>query len=164
MFRARGKRVQMTGTQSEFRCETAEETRALGNSLGRHLKAGDVVLLSGQLGAGKTVVARGIAEALGAPRWRGSPTFNLVHEYPTIPLLFHADLYRLSRAEVEAVGLEEYAQEDSILLIEWPERNLEYVSRLSENRLHRVSIESEPGGSRAFRVSTDGAHGEIPGT
>lgn len=99
----------------------AQETLEVGHSLSRQLRAGDVVLLRGPLGAGKSVLARGVAEGLGVRRWRGSPTFALLNEYETIPPLYHADLYRLTADEVEDLHLEELL-DDGILLVEWPER------------------------------------------
>lgn len=109
------------------------------------------MLLSGSLGAGKSVLARGIAGALGAPAWRGSPTYNLVHEYATEPPLYHADLYRLGSDAVEELGLEEYSRPDSILLVEWPERAPGQLELLASNRVIRVDI--EPAGESA-RVLT----------
>lgn len=91
----------------------------LGGELARNLRAGDIVLLSGELGAGKTTLVRGVLEAL---NWGGtvrSPSFTLMQVYPTkIPVL-HADLYRLAGAA--GIGLEEYF-EDHLCLIEWPDR------------------------------------------
>ncbi len=101
-----------------------EATRALGGALGRALEPGMVVLLEGDLGAGKTVLVRGVGEPLGASGVR-SPSFTLVNEYQTKGglLLVHADLYRLDENGVEALGLEDYlALDDAALLVEWPER------------------------------------------
>ena len=101
-----------------------DETIALARELAHQLRAGDVLLLSGGLGAGKTAFVRGLAEGLGIePSEVSSPTFTLVHEYRGGRLtLYHADLYRLDRADVEDLGLEEMGVADGVLAIEWPER------------------------------------------
>jgi tRNA threonylcarbamoyladenosine biosynthesis protein TsaE len=100
------------------------ETAAAGRDLARTLAAGAVVLLFGDLGAGKTAFVRGLAEGLGVdPADVSSPTFTLIHEYRSGRLpLFHADLYRLNTArEIEELGLDEIG-EDGILAIEWAEK------------------------------------------
>jgi len=100
------------------------ETQAVARQLAAALKTGDVVLLSGGLGAGKTTFVRGLAEGLGIDADEvSSPTFTLIHEYrgPTVTL-YHADLYRLERTTTDDLGLEEIGTEDGILAIEWPDR------------------------------------------
>jgi tRNA threonylcarbamoyladenosine biosynthesis protein TsaE len=101
-----------------------DETAAVARDLASALKAGDVLLLSGNLGAGKTAFVRGLAEGLGIdPGEVSSPTFTLIHEYPGGRLrLYHADLYRLQRAATEDLGLEELGVGDGVLAIEWPDR------------------------------------------
>jgi tRNA threonylcarbamoyladenosine biosynthesis protein TsaE len=101
-----------------------EQTIALAREFARTLQAGDVVLLSGNLGAGKTAFVRGIAEGLGVdPGEVSSPTFTIVHEYRGGRLtLYHADLYRLEQAATEDIGLEEMGVADGVLAIEWPDR------------------------------------------
>jgi len=101
-----------------------EETATLARELATELKAGDVILLSGTLGAGKTAFVRGLAAGLGIdPEEVSSPTFTLVHEYRGGRLtLYHADLYRLEKAATEELGLEEMSVADSVLAIEWPDR------------------------------------------
>ena len=100
------------------------DTMAVAREFASTLHAGDVVLLSGDLGAGKTAFVRGLAGGLGAnPDDVSSPTFTLVHEYRGGRLpLFHADLYRLQRTTVEELGLDERAIEQGVIAIEWPER------------------------------------------
>ena len=100
------------------------ETVLAGRDIGSTLQAGDVVLLSGDLGAGKTAFARGIAEGLGIAGGEvSSPTFTIIQEYRGGRLaLFHADLYRLEdRREIDDLGLDEIAG-DGVLVVEWPER------------------------------------------
>jgi tRNA threonylcarbamoyladenosine biosynthesis protein TsaE len=101
-----------------------EETQAVARELASRLEAGDVVLLSGPLGAGKTAFVRGLATGLGiSPDDVSSPTFSLVHEYRGGRLaLYHADLYRLERAAAGDLGLEEMGATDGVLAIEWPDR------------------------------------------
>jgi tRNA threonylcarbamoyladenosine biosynthesis protein TsaE len=107
--------------------ETAgeEETAAAGEHLAASLRAGDVLLLEGELGAGKTAFVRGIARGLGLqPEDVTSPTFTLIQEYraPSVPLvLYHADLYRLTPREADDLGLDELSEE-GILAVEWPDR------------------------------------------
>ena len=98
------------------------ETAIVARNLARTLAPGDVLLLSGNLGAGKTAFVRGLAEGLGIdPDDVSSPTFTLVHEYRGGRLtLYHADLYRLERAATDDLGLEELDR--GVLAIEWPDR------------------------------------------
>ena len=101
-----------------------DETAAVATELAAALKPGDVILLSGNLGAGKTAFVRGLASGLGIdPEDVSSPTFTLVHEYRGGRLtLYHADLYRLERIATEDLGLEEMGVADGVLAIEWPDR------------------------------------------
>lgn len=101
-----------------------DETADVARELAAALKAGDVILLSGNLGAGKTAFVRGLASGLGIdPEDVSSPTFTLVHEYRGGRLtLYHADLYRLERIATEEIGLEEMGVADGVLAIEWPDR------------------------------------------
>jgi tRNA threonylcarbamoyladenosine biosynthesis protein TsaE len=105
-------------TRSEF------ETAAVARELAGALQPGSVILLSGNLGAGKTAFVRGLAEGLGLdPEDVSSPTFTLIHEYRGGRLtLYHADLYRLDRAATDDLGLEELGVRDGVLAIEWPDR------------------------------------------
>jgi tRNA threonylcarbamoyladenosine biosynthesis protein TsaE len=115
----------MCPTVSAARTSHSErETAAIAKALAAELRAGDVLLLSGNLGAGKTAFVRGLAEGLGVdPREVSSPTFTLVHEYRGGRLtLYHVDLYRLDRAATEDLGLEELGVRDGVLAIEWPDR------------------------------------------
>jgi len=105
---------------------TRRETQQFGAAIGRVLAPGDLVVLSGDLGAGKTFLVRAIARALGVRATVTSPTFTLVHEYPAgRATLVHADLYRLRggalHVEVARLGLRERRAEGAILLVEWGE-------------------------------------------
>ncbi len=106
-----------------YRTASEEETIALGERLARDLPAKQVVLLIGQLGAGKTTMAKGIVKGLGAaePDEVSSPTFTLIHEYGA--RVFHVDLYRLDEpCEAQTLGLEDLFDREAVVLIEWGER------------------------------------------
>jgi tRNA threonylcarbamoyladenosine biosynthesis protein TsaE len=105
----------------ELAAPTAEETRAIGGALATFLLAGDVVTLTGELGAGKTTLVQGVAKALDYSGAVASPTFTLVREYRTPSLrIVHADVYRLDRVqEVVDLGLQELMDDDGVLLVEW---------------------------------------------
>ena len=104
--------------------ESEDETAEVARTLATTLTPGTVLLLSGQLGAGKTAFVRGLAAGLGIdPEDVSSPTFTLVHEYRGGRLpLYHADLYRLEKTAAEDLGLEEKAVAEGVLAIEWPDR------------------------------------------
>ena len=107
-----------------FISNSPEATEALGAEWGRAAATGWVIGLSGDLGAGKTQLAKGIARGLGFTGRVHSPTFTLVNQYEGGHLpLFHVDLYRLETQEqIIAAGLEEYFHPDGVSIIEWPER------------------------------------------
>ncbi|HLJ66390.1 MAG TPA: tRNA (adenosine(37)-N6)-threonylcarbamoyltransferase complex ATPase subunit type 1 TsaE [Chloroflexota bacterium] len=137
-----------------------EQTLEFATRLGGTLSAGDTVLLRGEIGAGKSVFARGVSRALGVSEWQGSPTFTLVNEYESTPPLFHADLYRLSVPEVEDLGLEEYAQAPGVLLIEWADRAAQYLGRLSSRP--PIWVDLWPMSERARRIRVHAATREPP--
>jgi tRNA threonylcarbamoyladenosine biosynthesis protein TsaE len=102
--------------------ESEQETADLGASMARSLEPGSVVLLEGELGAGKTAFVRGLAVGLGAPEDEvSSPTFTLIQEYHGRVPFLHADLYRISGAEAEDLGLDELGG-DGVVAIEWAEK------------------------------------------
>ena len=108
-----------------FHTASEEETITLGEKLARELPAKAAVLLIGNLGAGKTTLAKGIVKGLGvaAPEEVSSPTFTLIHEYGAPPKVYHVDLYRLDRAgEAARLGLDELFDRDAMVMIEWGER------------------------------------------
>lgn len=114
----------MSGRDAVIVTEAERETEAVGEQLAGTLAAGDVILLHGQLGAGKTAFVRGLARGLGTdPDGVSSPTFTLIQEYRggTMPL-FHVDLYRLEPREVDDLGLDELISGQAIVAIEWAER------------------------------------------
>jgi tRNA threonylcarbamoyladenosine biosynthesis protein TsaE len=104
-----------------------EETRGVGERLGRALRKGDIVLLSGDLGTGKTCFTQGIGRGLGCSAPVNSPSFVLMNEYEGREKLFHVDLYRIEDVEeLDDLGLWDYADE-GVLVIEWPERGAELL-------------------------------------
>jgi tRNA threonylcarbamoyladenosine biosynthesis protein TsaE len=132
-------------TQSE------EETAGVGRALAGSLAAGAVILLFGDLGAGKTAFVRGLAEGLGiAPEEVSSPTFTLLQEYRGGRLpLFHADLYRLNNPrEIEELGLEEIA-EAGVLAIEWADK---LPARLRPSRSVTIRIAHADGDTRVVAI------------
>lgn len=111
----------------EFSSGGEEQTRRLGERLGRVLRRGDIVLLSGDLGTGKTCLAQGIGRGLDCRAQVNSPSFVLMNEYAGREILFHVDLYRIDAVEeLDDLGLWDYA-ERGVLVIEWPERGAELL-------------------------------------
>ena len=130
---------------------SAAETRALGEKLASRLKAGDVVVLEGELGAGKSELARGIARGLGVTETVTSPSFTILNVYESgrCPL-YHFDWYRLeSEEELYELGMDEYLGGDGIAVIEWAERCPEAVP---ENVI-RIRLEVTGGESRRITVN-----------
>ena len=101
---------------------SAEETEKLGRTIGHIAKEGDVLLLNGPLGAGKTCLTQGIAHGLGIDAVTQSPTFTLIREYQGRLPLYHMDLYRLNFNEISDLGIEEYLYGYGLCVIEWAER------------------------------------------
>jgi tRNA threonylcarbamoyladenosine biosynthesis protein TsaE len=135
-----------------FRTGSEEATIAVGEELARTLPPGAVVLLTGELGAGKTTLAKGIVKGLGAadPEEVASPTFTLIHEHGTGRRVYHVDLYRLDEArEVEALGLDELFDGDAVVLIEWGER---FPALMPAERVE-VRLEHAGGDERSITVS-----------
>jgi tRNA threonylcarbamoyladenosine biosynthesis protein TsaE len=142
------------GTLREITTHSAEETIAFGRTLAELLTPPKLVLLRGDLGAGKTTLVKGIAATFEAAEEEDvtSPTFTLVHEYrgPRASL-FHIDLYRIDTArELQTLGLDDLRSEDSILLIEWGEK----FPRLLRERDIEISLQREGEGSRRIRITS----------
>jgi tRNA threonylcarbamoyladenosine biosynthesis protein TsaE len=128
---------------------SAEETIAVGRQIAKQLPSRAVVLLIGNLGAGKTTLAKGIISGLGAaePEEVSSPTFTLIHEYGRV---YHIDLYRLDRAEqVATLGLDEIFDRDAIVLIEWGER---FPQLLPPDRIE-IHLRTGPGDTRVIDLT-----------
>ncbi len=128
---------------------SAEETIEIGSMIGEKLKKGDVLSLRGSLGAGKTVLAKGIAKAFGITEAIVSPTFTLVQEYEGKMKLYHLDLYRLSgEDEFESMGGEEFLYPDGVTLIEWSEK---IQSMLPDNTIY-ITIDINEDLSRSINA------------
>ncbi|GIV15663.1 MAG: tRNA (adenosine(37)-N6)-threonylcarbamoyltransferase complex ATPase subunit type 1 TsaE [Armatimonadota bacterium] len=136
------------------RTHSAEQTRRLGATLAQVLQPGDIIWLRGDLGAGKTTLAQGIARGLGVNEPVLSPTFTLIREHRGRLPFFHADAYRLEGAEQAAdLGLQEYFERGGVFAIEWAEH---IADALPEERLE-VLLE---GGADEHRLITLTAYGE----
>jgi tRNA threonylcarbamoyladenosine biosynthesis protein TsaE len=136
-----------------------EQTRDLGQRLGRQLQPGDVVALSGDLGAGKTCMVQGIALGLEVDPSLPvtSPSYTLIGEYPGRARLCHADFYRLqSRARLESAGWEDLLDGEGVIVVEWPERCPE---ALPDERLE-VGIEIVSETQRRISLRGRGARAE----
>ena len=128
------------------------DTRGLAARFAESLKVGDVVLLHGDLGAGKSVFVRGVARALGVTGAMPSPTFTLLIPYEGNVKLYHFDLYRLSDPEeFYAAGLDEFVGGDGVALIEWPE-----MAELEPDGAIHVRIARSPLGDEAREIEIDG--------
>ena len=122
----------------------------MGEELAAELPAKCVILLIGNLGAGKTTLAKGIVKGLGAarPDEVSSPTFTLIHEYG--PKVYHVDLYRLDRAEqVASIGLDEIFDRAAVVLVEWGER---FMELMPEERVE-IRLRSVGDGEREILIS-----------
>ena len=139
-----------------MRLEGPEETEALGRALAARLRPGDVVALQGDLGAGKTTLARGILRGLGFEGDVASPTFPIVLPYEQLDLpVWHVDLYRIEDpAEIDELALDE-ALTDGALLIEWPER---LGARLWPETL-KLTLARDGSGARALTADVPAAWG-----
>jgi tRNA threonylcarbamoyladenosine biosynthesis protein TsaE len=136
-----------------FQTHFAEETTDLGRRLAADLKPGSIVLLRGDLGAGKTTMVKGIAEGFQAAKAEDvtSPTFTLIHEYrgPAVTL-FHIDLYRIdTQRELDTLALDDLMSPNSILLIEWGEK----FQRFATERDVEIAIEQRTGNDRLIAIS-----------
>src|ERR1700733_1565371 len=147
----------------EFLTSSAEETIAKGREIGTNLRAPVLVLLKGDLGAGKTTLTKGIISGLGAAREEDvtSPTFNLVHQFRlpnpgasqgsvAASIVYHVDLYRIDNFhDLESLGLEDALSEKAIVIIEWPE----HFTFRTDWPTVEIRLEHAGGDSRRISVS-----------
>lgn len=139
----------------EIVSRSVADTRRIAAALGTLLEAGDVVALVGDLGAGKTAFAQGLARVLGVDEPVTSPTFAIVQEYDAVVPVVHIDTYRLGSAdELLDVGLGEYLDSAVVVIVEWADRFEEVLPA------ERVVVRLEPGGGDDERLVHIELHGE----
>ncbi len=134
-----------------FTTANAEETIKLGEKIARRLKPGDLVALSGELGAGKTTLVKGIAKGLGVKNYRyvNSPSFVLVKEYKGKIPLFHFDIYRLNNLkDIEDIGYEDYLARDGVVVIEWSGK----MARILPKKRLNVALKIKSPGKRTIAI------------
>jgi len=138
-------------TSREFVTLNESETLALGRELARRFAGGDIIYLSGDLGAGKTTLVRGLLRALGFEGRVKSPSYGLIESYTIDGRdIHHLDLYRLGHGEeIAYLGLEDLLDQDSLLLIEWPERGEGWLPAANWH----IRIHDRPGGGRRIAIS-----------
>ena len=139
----------MSGTR-ELRSESAVETERIGAELAEDLRPGDVVLVAGELGAGKTTLIRGACRALGVEGAVTSPTFTIGQRYRGRHPISHLDLFRLESLEGEDPGLiDDYLGPEAIAFLEWPEAAEPQLERSAL----RIRIRHEDGDTRAIEIA-----------
>ena len=134
-----------------FTTANAEETIKLGEKIARRLKPGDLVALSGELGAGKTTLVKGLAKGLGVKNYRyvNSPSFVLVKEYKGKIPLFHFDIYRLNNLkDIEDIGYEDYLARDGVVVIEWSGK----MARILPKKRLNVALKIKSPGKRTIAI------------
>jgi tRNA threonylcarbamoyladenosine biosynthesis protein TsaE len=136
----------------ELRTETADETRKVGRALAQLLDARDTLVLTGDLGAGKTTLVQGIGLGLGVEDHVASPTFTLIREYTGRLDVAHVDVYRLDRVQdVIDLGLDEVGSADRVLVVEWGDA---VEDLLPDDRL-RIELTARQDGSEARRIALE---------
>jgi tRNA threonylcarbamoyladenosine biosynthesis protein TsaE len=138
-----------------FRTISTSETIRIGKSIGSRLLPGDVVALTGELGAGKTQFIKGLAAGVGIgnPTYVSSPSFKLINEYPGKVTFYHIDLFRLSgEKEAEELGLDDYFQSRGITAIEWADK----IPSLLPEEILRIEIRYTGENSRTLEISGKG--------
>jgi tRNA threonylcarbamoyladenosine biosynthesis protein TsaE len=122
--------IDETASRITLTSEGADETRRIGQIIGRFLQKGDIIALIGELGSGKTCITQGIARGINVPEnyYVTSPTFTLINEYPGRIPLYHLDIYRLSGSQdLIDMGYEEYFYGDGVIIIEWAEKIIDIL-------------------------------------
>ena len=138
--------------ERSIRSYSPKDTHKIGRRIGAKTQSGDVLLLVGDLGAGKTTLTQGILWGLGGTEYARSPTFVLVNEYPARLTLYHMDLYRLnSIEEIEDLGLDDYLYGNDLCVVEWADKAPGYFPvnhavvqlEVIDDQTRRVTVSSE---------------------
>ena len=149
-----------TPLETQFITRSPEETHAIGRIVGEHAAEGDVVLLTGELGTGKTCLTQGILHGLGSDDLARSPTFVLIAEHRGRMPLYHMDLYRVGSIEqAEVLGIEEYLEGDGLTVVEWAD-NVPGIFPDDSLRIH-IELASECERRLSFMAGTEGSAGMI---
>ena len=140
--------------EAQFITNSPEETRTIGRIVGEYAVAGDVVLLTGELGTGKTCLTQGILHGLGSDNLARSPTFVLISEHHGRMPLYHMDLYRVGSVEqTEELGIDEYLEGDGLTVVEWAD-NVPGI--FPDDSLHiHIELVSERERRLSFSAGTD---------
>jgi len=129
---------------TEIPTNSEQETLNWALSLAKTLKSGDVLALEGGLGAGKTVICKGICKGLGFNGMVNSPSYSIVHEYPNEPPIYHLDLYRLKNTDdLYDIGIELFTFSKGITLIEWPQKAGNFPLNITHSIKIRITGENE---------------------
>jgi tRNA threonylcarbamoyladenosine biosynthesis protein TsaE len=137
--------------QALFDSKNEEQTLSLGRKIGRNLSRGDVVAIKGELGAGKSVIVRGICQGLGISQRTRSPSFTFMNRYRGPVDVYHVDLYRIERTgELATLGWEDVLYSDSITIIEWadklqsflPSASLEISIEITGDETRRIALKA----------------------
>ena len=138
--------------ERSIRSDSPKDTHKIGRRIGTKAQSGDVLLLVGDLGAGKTTLTQGILWGLGGTEYARSPTFVLVNEYPARLTMYHMDLYRLNSIEaIEDLGLDEYLYGNDLCVVEWADKAPGYFPvnhaviqlEVIDDQTRRVTVSSE---------------------
>ncbi|MBN2297548.1 MAG: tRNA (adenosine(37)-N6)-threonylcarbamoyltransferase complex ATPase subunit type 1 TsaE [Deltaproteobacteria bacterium] len=137
----------------EFISKSPQETLDFGTSIGKALKGGEIILLNGDLGSGKTLLAKGIARGLGIdPAYTVvSPSFTLMNIYKARLDIIHVDLYRLDSDDVYELGLEDFMDREHIIIVEWAQRSKDFF----QGDVIEISIEYLGEQARRIYLGTD---------
>ncbi|WP_411842601.1 tRNA (adenosine(37)-N6)-threonylcarbamoyltransferase complex ATPase subunit type 1 TsaE [Salinicoccus sp. HZC-1] len=135
----------------EVNVNSMEETRQLAESLAGVITSGTVILLEGNLGAGKTTFTQFIGTALGVKRRMSSPTFNIIKSYNAEYVIHHMDCYRLEHSE-EDLGFDEYFNGEDISIVEWPQ----YIEDFLPEEYLSIAIENKFDDTRLFTLKSNG--------
>jgi tRNA threonylcarbamoyladenosine biosynthesis protein TsaE len=149
-------------TRVDLISNSPEDTLDIGRIIGEHLTGGQVVALTGELGAGKTCLAQGIARGIGIAEgyYVTSPTFTLINEYPGRVPLYHMDLYRLSGAgDLEDMGYQEYFYGGGVVVIEWAEK----IADILPPEALFIHLEHAGGDTRRMEISCESDASSIIG-